>query len=170
MVKSFINYLKKRYKAKHYKPSTFSNSIFIRIIAVICIVILHSTYCVNGILSYFSSEVTLANQFSIARQYEVIFDANRGTGTGTGTMPNQTMYENKDAQLRENTFTNTGFNFAGWNTEPDGTGTNYINKQEVFNLTDVDGTVFNLYAVWTKDEYIISYNCFITLILNLIIF
>ena len=142
--------MKKRYKAKHYKPSTFSNSIFIRIIAVICIVILHSTYCVNGILSYFSSEVTLANQFSIARQYEVIFDANRGTGTGTGTMPNQTMYENKDAQLRENTFTNTGFNFAGWNTEPDGTGTNYADGQSVRDLAAANSSI-TLYAQWIEE-------------------
>lgn len=86
--------------------------------------------------------------------YTMRFNSNGGEGT----MSDEVISYGTSKALTDNAFTKEGYTFAGWNSKADGTGTNYINKQEVFNLTDVDGTVFNLYAVWTKDEYIISYN------------
>ena len=86
--------------------------------------------------------------------YTIHFNNN----SGTGTMPDETMTYGVSKALDENTFTRDGYTFAGWNTKADGTGTNYIDKQEIFNLTDIDGTEFTLYAKWTKDEYIINYD------------
>ena len=77
-----------------------------------------------------------------ANTYTVIFDRN----TGSGSMANQTMTYDVEANLNTNEFTKTGYTFAGWNTASNATGTHYDDKQEVKNL-DVDGEV-TLYAQW----------------------
>ena len=52
-----------------------------------------------------------------------------------GTMEPQTVLEKTDTALNANTFTREGYNFAGWNTEADGTGTSYADGATV-NLTE----------------------------------
>ena len=60
--------------------------------------------------------------------------------------------------LTESALTKDGYTFAGWNTKPDGTGTDYEDKESVSNLTtEINGTV-NLYAQWTANTYTIEYN------------
>lgn len=86
--------------------------------------------------------------------YTIHFNSNNGTGS----MSDETMTYGVSKALTENTFTRDGWTFAGWNTKADGSGINYIDKQEIFNLTDVDGEEFTLFAKWTKDEYIINYD------------
>ena len=86
--------------------------------------------------------------------YTIHFNSNNGTGS----MADETMTYGISKALTENAFTRDGWTFAGWNTKADGSGTNYIDKQEIFNLTDIDGEEFTLFAKWTKDEYIITYN------------
>lgn len=86
--------------------------------------------------------------------YTIHFNSNNGTGS----MADETMTYGVSKALTENTFTRDGWTFAGWNTKADSSGTNYIDKQEIFNLTDVDGEEFTLFAKWTKDEYIINYD------------
>ena len=86
--------------------------------------------------------------------YIIHFNSNNGTGS----MADETMTYGVSKALTENAFTRDGWTFAGWNTKADGSGTNYIDKQEIFNLTDIDGEEFTLFAKWTKDEYIITYN------------
>jgi len=48
----------------------------------------------------------------------------------------------------------TGYNWAGWNIEPDGAGTNYA-KGDKFQIGLADVT---LYAKWTPQTYIITYD------------
>ena len=69
--------------------------------------------------------------------------------TGTGTMSDQSMFENITADLAANTFTApSGYYFAGWNTAQDGSGTSYTNQQSVTDLTSAGNTI-TLYAMWT---------------------
>ena len=69
--------------------------------------------------------------------------------TGTGTMSDQSMFENITADLAANTFTApSGYYFAGWNTAQDGSGTSYTNRQSVTDLTTAGNTI-TLYAQWT---------------------
>lgn len=68
----------------------------------------------------------------------VTFDANGGTGSNaiqsaTGNTP-----------LQANTFTRSGFTFAGWNTAADGSGTSYANGASFPFTADT-----TLYAQWT---------------------
>ena len=60
-----------------------------------------------------------------------------------GTMAPQTVTAKTDTALNANTFTREGYNFTGWNTAADGTGTSYADGATV-NLTENT----TLYAQW----------------------
>ena len=78
----------------------------------------------------------------------VTFEANGSTEYPVeGTMGSQIVFANKDAALNTNTFTREGYNFNGWNTAADGTGTTYADGATV-NLTE-DTT---LYAQWEDNH------------------
>jgi uncharacterized repeat protein (TIGR02543 family) len=82
-----------------------------------------------------------------ATNYTVTYDANGGTGT----MSNQTA--SAATNLTNNTFTRTGYTFAGWNTAANGSGTTYL-----------DGASFpfsantTLYAQWTANTLNVTYD------------
>ncbi|MCR5434014.1 MAG: InlB B-repeat-containing protein, partial [Bacteroidaceae bacterium] len=80
--------------------------------------------------------------------YTVSFDANGGTGT----MNDQRFNWNTQHALPASTFILDGYDFAGWNTKADGSGTNYSDGQTVDNLGDI-----TLYAQWTPANYSIGY-------------
>ena len=81
-------------------------------------------------------------------KYKIKFDANGGTGT----MADQNFVYGTAQNLRSNTFTRTNYVFDSWNTEPDGSGTSYVNNEEVNNLTLTDGDEIKLYAQWTPPK------------------
>ena len=87
------------------------------------------------------------------KAYTVSFDANGGTGT----MGNQIIYYDSDAELNANTFTKTGYEFDGWATSKDG-GKVYEDKQTVRNLTSLTNATITLYAKWTPNKYTVTYN------------
>ena len=71
------------------------------------------------------------------------------TITGTGIVADQSLYYGIDTPLTSNTFTApSGYYFAGWNTEQDGTGESYLPGEEVADLT-YPGDTYILYAQWT---------------------
>ena len=82
-----------------------------------------------------------------ANTYTVTFEANGGTGS----MDDQTFTYGEEKALTENTFTRTGYTFAGWNTQADGNGTSYADGEEL-SLTDN----LTLYALWTINAYKIT--------------
>ena len=92
-----------------------------------------------------------------ANQYTVKFDANEGAGT----MSDQSYTYDIEQALTANAFTRTGYTFEGWNTQADGTGTSYTDKQSVSNLSSTDGETITLYAQWAEipaNIHNISYN------------
>ena len=64
-----------------------------------------------------------------------------------GTMTPQTVNAKTDTALNANTFTRKGYNFTGWNTAVDGTGTSYADGATV-NLTENT----TLYAQWEDNH------------------
>ena len=68
-------------------------------------------------------------------------------------MADQTMTYGIAANLNANTFKRTGFVFSGWNTQANGSGTSYTNKQSVNNLTSTAGGIVTLYAQWRKVDF-----------------
>ena len=53
---------------------------------------------------------------------------------------------------------NDGFEFIGWNTESDGTGTSYEDKEQVTNLSDTADATITLYAQWEPIRYNVVFN------------
>lgn len=86
--------------------------------------------------------------------YSVKFHANTGTGSDV-TQSGFTYGTNK--ALRGNTFTKTGYSFAGWATSANGTIV-YSDKQEVSIATTSDGATVDLYAKWTANKYDVTLN------------
>ena len=77
--------------------------------------------------------------------YTVHFNANGGTGT----MADQTLTLGDENPLSPCTFTRIGFDFAGWNTKADGSGTSYADGEKVTDIAAAGQTI-TLYAKWTK--------------------
>lgn len=90
------------------------------------------------------------------KEYTVRFNANGGNGTvaditvlytGTVTMPD-------GAALSR-----TGYNFVGWNSRTDGNGESFTGdvsmKDSLYKY--LNGSVVTLYAAWTANEYVITY-------------
>ena len=88
-----------------------------------------------------------------ANSYTVAFNANGGAGS----MSNQSFTYGVSQALTANSFTRTGYTFAGWNRNADGTGTSYSDKQSVSNLTTTSGGTVTLYAKWTANKYTVTF-------------
>lgn len=82
-----------------------------------------------------------------ANAYSVVFDGNDKT---SGTMSNQTFYYNVAQNLTTNAYGKNGYNFGGWTTNNDGTGSSYTNGQSVSNWSSTDGASITIYAKWTQ--------------------
>ncbi|MGN0379537.1 MAG: InlB B-repeat-containing protein [Butyrivibrio sp.] len=100
---------------------------------------------------------TAANQTLYAHwtsnTYTVIYNGNGSTGGSTG---NTNHIYDVAGNLAANGYSKTGYNFTGWNTKSDGTGTTYSNSQSVKNLAT--GGQVTLYAMWTEKEHIYGYD------------
>ena len=98
-------------------------------------------YADKAIVS-FDADTTLYAQWTV--DPVITFVANDGEGT-MGTL---TVKPNKATVLTANTFTRADYDFAGWNTKADGTGTRYDDKASITTSENV-----TLYAQWTLHQY-----------------
>ena len=80
-----------------------------------------------------------------AHKYTVVFD---GNGADKGTMKDQPMVCGTAKALTRNTYTRTGYTFLGWSADPLAVEAQYKNCEKLQNLTDKDGGIVTLYAVW----------------------
>jgi hypothetical protein len=71
---------------------------------------------------------------------------------GTGERPPQPFMPGEAHALKMNPFMNVGYHFANWNTQPDGSGDSYNDKETITILNDV-----NLYAQWKGNEYTLKF-------------
>lgn len=99
-----------------------------------------TTYTSGGTNSFTmgSSNITLTAQWTI-NVYTVAFHANGGTGS----MSSQSGNYNTTVVLPNNTFTRTGYIFAGWNTQANAGGTSYANGANYTFVASI-----TLYAQW----------------------
>ena len=80
----------------------------------------------------------------------VTFDAN--ADDATGTMADQIIVADEEAELNANAFTYEGHTFDHWNTQADDKGTAYTDKEKVTLSEDT-----TLYAIWTTNTYTITW-------------
>ncbi len=88
-----------------------------------------------------------------ANSYSVAFNPNGGSGN----MSNQSFSYDTAANLDANQFQRTGYTFRGWAYSNTATNPAYEDKQPVINLTDENGAVITLYALWNPVTYTITY-------------
>ena len=69
---------------------------------------------------------------------------------GSGEMEAQQFSKGKEQTLSANTFTKKQYTFIGWNTEANGSGTSYTDKQSITFTPTKDGESITLYAQWEK--------------------
>ncbi|NCA66552.1 MAG: hypothetical protein EOM87_00660, partial [Clostridia bacterium] len=91
--------------------------------------------------------------------YYAVWEANDNTlvfnaNGGSGTMTNMTIKPNITAALSVNTYSKTGYSFAGWATASDGE-VSYTNGA---NYTMGTNSSYTLYAIWTINKYRITFN------------
>lgn len=96
----------------------------------------------DGATVNFSADTTLYAQWT--QNPVITFNANGGEGT----MGTQTVKPNEATALTANSFTRADYDFTGWNTAKDGTGTAYANKANITTNENV-----TLYAQWTLHKY-----------------
>ena len=90
----------------------------------------------------FDADTTLYAQWT--QDPVITFDAN----DGDGTMGTQTVKPNEATALTANNFTRADYDFTGWNTAKDGTGTAYGDEENITTNENV-----TLYAQWTLHKY-----------------
>lgn len=102
----------------------------------------------TGATAGFFEQATYTADFE-PNSYIVRFHSNGGTG---GTMDEQSIKVGTSTALATNKFTRTGYNFAGWTTNADGSGDFYSDGQEVLDLMHNDGEYYDLYAKWSENK------------------
>ena len=93
----------------------------------------------------FNNAVTLYAKWN-ANKYTVKFDKNAADATGD-VADIQAVYDTEFA-LPENGFAKIGYNFGGWNTKEDGSGTTHKAGEKMKNLSAENDDVVTLYANW----------------------
>lgn len=108
-----------------------------------------------------------------ANCYRVVYDVNGGGDICGGYMApsfhmygNASKYEGREVtpqtHLNLNTYTRIGWEFAGWNSESDGSGVYYADGAEILNLctgdyyADEEAGSVRLYAVWRPSESVLE--------------
>ena len=102
-------------------------------------------------ISNVTGDMTVQAQYKPVR-YTVNYDANGGTGS----MPASTLTYDRPQALPAIGFTKAGYSFAGWNTQKDGTGKSFTDKQTVADLLTHENAVGTLYAQWTPTPPVIT--------------
>lgn len=111
------------------------------------------TYTGNRSYSYTLGSYTDCRLPFTTNTYTIQYNGNGNTGGSTASSSHR---YNEAKNLTPNGFTKTGYEFTGWNTEADGSGTSYRNGQSVINLTTKNKDVVNLYAQWKAKKYTVT--------------
>ena len=113
----------------------------------------------NGLLYFDAIPAGLYGNITLTAQWTqmVYYVSFNGNGADAGTMEQQTFGMGNEQALSANTFTRTGYSFAGWSLTDTGTAA-YADGAAVRNLTDTQGQTVTLYAVWNARSFSVQYN------------
>lgn len=118
-----------------------------------CSLLSNGAYQISFKGSTFTTDKTVTATF-VGVSYTIKFNANGGAGS----MGNLSMTYATAKNLTANAFTRDCYHFVGWNTQADGKGTSYTDKQSVNNLTTTEGATVTLYAQWAINTYSVVFN------------
>ncbi len=112
-----------------------------------------TTYTDGSTLNISDEENVVLYAMWTANKFTVTFNGNGGTGS----MDVQNFTYDANANLTSNAFTKDGYTFAGWATSGSAEAS-YENGESVSNLTAEDNGNVVLYAVWTPNNFTVSFN------------
>ena len=95
------------------------------------------------------------NGYYLPNKYKIKYDANKGQGAMEDS--EHTYDVSKKLSVNNGQISRVGYNFVGWSTKPNGY-VMYSDGDMVTNLSEKDGDVIRLYAVWEPIHYNVSYN------------
>ena len=104
--------------------------------------------------------VTLYAMWTV-NSYTVVYDGNRPLGASSsvvGSTAASSHTYDRESVLTKNGYSLQGWTFKGWNDNAGGTGKTYSDGQKAVNLTDKDGGVVTLYAMWEANGYTVTLN------------
>ena len=106
-----------------------------------------------------SATITLTAQWS-ANTYTISYS---GNGSNGGTVPSQGSFSfgNSYSIVAKGTMSKTGYDFGGWTTASNGTGSLYAHASDVIGgsaATYNAASNLTVYAKWTPQVYVITYN------------
>lgn len=166
--KSYINYkgcadcggtYENAYKNVYYSDANFSN--------VVCIDLSNPDKYVGQATykegtGYSGSCSKCGGDGEVAITYQIKYHGNGNTG---GSMANSTHTYDVSQTLRVNQFTRNGYTFIGWskiNGVTTDTGkdvtVSYKPGEVVRNLASEQDKVINLYAIWQRNQYTVTYD------------
>lgn len=108
----------------------------------------------SGISYHPGEEILLTAPLSVYAQWEKASNRIRYAPNGGSGVMEDDVYELaiEKATLKKNIYMKKGYEFTGWNTEPDGSGTFY---KDMATITVPQGTTI-LYAQWKSFSYIVK--------------
>ena len=113
-----------------------------------------SAYAIGGANATFGADTTLYAQW-LGSTYSILYTGN-GSTSGSAPSSQSYVYGDPGLTLRGNSspLLRTGYNFTGWNTQPDGSGTAYTESQTA--VTFPGDTV--IFAQWSGNTYTVTYD------------
>lgn len=111
-----------------------------------------ATIVLHGLGEYGGTKKATFKIVNKSMFYTISFNNNQGKGSM------KTLQITTDSsKLTKNSFTRKGYTFVGWNTDKNANTAEYID-QEVVNVLGKRGMNLQLYAIWSKDTYTITYH------------
>ena len=95
----------------------------------------------------------------VLNRYEIVYN---GNGATAGGMPSTFMEYNQTKELEANQYSRSGYLFLGWATTENGE-VEYLDGQEVCNLSLEHNVQVVLYAVWDEYPWIIAEDLYFSL-------
>ncbi len=103
---------------------------------------------IRGVGNYGGEKTVTFKIVSKTMNYSITYDANAEDATGKMKVSSTAVGK----VLTANAYKRAGYVFEGWNTEADGSGVSYVNKEK-FSIKEgmtVYGTKITLYAQWSR--------------------
>lgn len=104
-----------------------------------------------------TSDTTVYAKWNLI-QYTINYNGNGYTSGSTFDVSGRLHSAETNYQLASNGYVKTGYRFDGWNTEANGSGIDYNDKESVSYITSEANGSVTLYAQWVKNTYEVVFN------------
>lgn len=119
-------------------------------------------YTFGGVWKRAGSEATLRTVWE-AKTYTIVYEGNKPEDASTelvgNTQPSYVTAGDQNAHINSGGFSLPGYEFTGWNTDPDGFGEDYEGGEPITNdlFLDADDDTVTLYAQWEPYTYEVTF-------------